>query len=176
MNIKDTTLIHVFIGLCFIIIPILCMTGYWPPCVYLAALVITLYMLLGSRHNGRVDPVFFCFPLCTFFLLWVVAFICAQRNALPFTYYSPENTLLGFHPSFFWIALLFWFGGLLILSIGIVKFHDRWLPPEAWEAFKKRIAELNDEAAAHDEKLNSEAAAYDAALNGEAVEHHEEDT
>jgi hypothetical protein len=109
-------------------------------------------MLLGSLRQGRVDPVFFCFPLCSFFLLWMIAFISAQHDALPFTYYAPENTLFGFHPSFFWIAALYWFGGFFILTLGILKFHNRLLPPDEWEAFKKAIAELNDEDAEHHEE------------------------
>jgi hypothetical protein len=152
MYIKDTTPIHVIIGICFISIPVLCMTGNWFPCFYLVTIVITLYMLLGSLRKGKIDTVFFLFPLCTFFVSWVAAFTLAQRDALLFADRAPEYTLLGFHPSFFWVALLYWLGGFIILAVGIVKLRDRWLPPDEWEAFKKIMSDMNDGAVQHHEE------------------------
>jgi hypothetical protein len=152
MTIKNTTPIHVIIGICFIVIPILCMTGYWFPCFYIATLVIALYMLLGSLRKGRVDPVFFLFPICSFFVCWIIGFYLAQRDALLFFDRIPDHTILGFHPSFFWIVLLYWIGGIVILGAGLFALRDRWLPADEWEAFRKKMAELNNGAVEHKEE------------------------
>jgi uncharacterized membrane protein len=128
------------------------MTGNWFPGFYLATLVITLYMLLGSLRKGRIDPVFLLFPLCSFAVSWVVGFTLAQRDALLFADRAPDYTLLGFHPSFFWIALFYWLGGFIILAVGIFKLRDRWLPAAEWEEFKKTMADMNDGAVRHIEE------------------------
>ncbi|MDR2051218.1 MAG: hypothetical protein LBQ63_05550 [Deltaproteobacteria bacterium] len=128
------------------------MTGYWFPCFYIATLVIALYMLLGSLRRGKVDLVFFIFPICTFFVCWVLGFYLAQREALLFFDRMPDYTILGFHPSFFWIVLLYWIGGIFILGFGIFKLRDRWLAPDEWEAFRKKMAELNGGAVEHKEE------------------------
>jgi hypothetical protein len=146
MTIKDTTPFHIIIGLCFLLIPILCMTGYWFPCFYIATFVIALYMLLGSLKKGKVDAVFLLFPICTFFVTWVVGFTLAQQDAVQFLGRAPDYTILGFHPSFFWIMLLYWIGGFIILATGLFKLRDHWLAPDEWEAFRTKIIELNGKA------------------------------
>jgi hypothetical protein len=143
MRIENTTPIHVVIAVCFALTIILCMTGNWFPCFYLATLVITLYMVLGSIKNGKIDTLFLIFPISTFFVLWVIGFTLAQYYAVLFNNIPPSFTILGFHPSFFWVGILYWMGGLLTLATGLVKLSDRWLSAGEWDAFKKAVEQLN---------------------------------
>ena len=143
MQFKDTTFLHVAIAVGFVAITALCMTGIWFPCFYLATFIYTLYMLLGSLKRGKIDATFFLFPIAAFFVAWIVGFTLAQKYAVLFDNRPPDFTILGFHPSFFWVALLYWIASPVILGIGFIKLRDRWMSPADWEAFKHNMAELN---------------------------------
>ena len=51
---KMATLLHVIIALCFGVSIILCWSGVWYPCLYLAVIIIVLYMCLGATKNGKL--------------------------------------------------------------------------------------------------------------------------
>lgn len=142
MQFKDTTPLHVLIALCFVVITVLCMAGTWFPCFYLATFVISLYMLLGSLKRGKMDLTFFLFPVATFFVVWVIGFTLAQQYAVEFDNRPPDFTILGFHPSFFWVALLYWTAAPVILGLGFLKLRDRWMSQAEWDAFKQKMAGL----------------------------------
>lgn len=143
MEIKNTTPFHIIIALCFAAVTVLCMTGHWFPCFYLATLIITLYMALGSIKQGKIDLVFLCLPLGGFFVLWIVGFTLAQKYAVLFDNRAPDFTILGLHPSFFWVALLCWVGAAAVLVLGFIKFRDRWMSQEEWDSFKAEMAAMN---------------------------------
>lgn len=149
MEIRNTTPFHVFIALCCIGLTVLCMAGTWFPGFYLATLIITTYMFLGSLKHGKLDLVFFCFPIATFFVVWIIGFTLAQKYAVMFYDRTPEFTILGFHPSFFWVFMLYWLVPIFILTFGFIKLRDRWMSQEEWDNFKNTMAEMRRQEEQH---------------------------
>lgn len=147
MEIRNTTPLHVLIALCCISITVLCMTGRWFPGFYLATFIITAYMLIGARKHGKLDLLFFCFPICTFFVVWIIGFTLAQKYAVMFYDRTPDFTIFGFNPSFFWIFTLYWLAPVFILTIGFTKLRDRWMSQAEWDAFKAQMVELRKQEA-----------------------------
>ena len=151
MEIKNTTPFHVLIALCFAAVVVLCWAGIWYPCLFIATLIIVLYLCLGSARNGRVDPLFLVYPILSFALSWILAFVLAQKYALLFMTTPPTFTILGFNPSFFWIFSLYWLGGVATLGVGFYLLRDRWLSAQDWDDFKKKLNAIDKANAAHKE-------------------------
>ena len=145
MEIRNTTPFHVIIAICFAAIVLLCWSGIWYPCLYLATLIIVLYLCLGAARNGKIDPLFLVYPILSFGVCWVVAFFLAQKYALLFKTTPPTFTIMGFNPSFFWIFALYWLGGVATLGVGFYLLRDRWLSTADWEHFKARLAAIDAE-------------------------------
>ncbi len=143
MELKNTTPFHVIIALCFAAVIILCWAGIWFPCLYLATVIIVLYLCLGSAKNGKLDPLFLTYPILSFGVCWIVGFSLAQKYSLMFHDVPPTFTIMGFNPSFFWIFLLYWLGGVATLGIGFYLLRDRWLSVEDWKNFKNKIAAID---------------------------------
>lgn len=52
---------------------------------------------------------------------------------------TPNFTLLGMHPSFFYMIIFFWIGNLLYISLGLLLLRDIWLSQEKWDKFVETI-------------------------------------
>ena len=143
MEIRNTTPIHVIIAACFAALVLLCWSGIWMPCMYIAVVIMFLYMVLGARRNGKLDTTFLVYPLLCFAVLWIIAFHYAQVYSIMFHDMPPTFTIMGFHPSFFWIVVPYWLGGVATLAVGFYFLRDRYLTPEDWEAFKAKIAAID---------------------------------
>ena len=56
----------------------------------------------------------------------------------------PAFTVLGLHPSFAPVLLLYWIGGLLTLSLGFYLLQDEWLSQEDWEEFCQKAKKIKE--------------------------------
>lgn len=145
MEIKNTTPFHVLIAVCFVAIVLLCWAGVWYPCLYLTGIIILTYLVLGSVKKGRIDGKFLVFPILSCGLCWLIAFIFAQKYSLMFHDTPPTFTILGLHPSLFWIVIFYWLGPVFTLAGGFYKYKDRWLSDADWQEFKNKLAAIEKE-------------------------------
>ncbi len=53
----------------------------------------------------------------------------------------PDFTILGFHPSFAAIVVLFWVIPTLLMGFGFEMVKDRWLSQERWDDFVRQVHE-----------------------------------
>ena len=117
-----------------------CLAGL---CVLLPLLLI--YGVFGSSHKGQFDLRLVAFPTLIWILSWAAAFGLGNHYAEAFSGRSPDFTILGFHPSFAAIIVLFWLVPTLLMGFGFEAVKDRWLSRQRWEDFVHRIGELSKE-------------------------------
>lgn len=143
MNIKNkVTQITVMTGIIWTALPLLGWLGLWYPALFLSVLLMALYLILGTARNGVVHRKML-FLILGFGSSWCLAFALGQHHAEMFMDRAPSFTILGFHPSFFWILLFYWLGGVASLSLGYFWFADAWLSKSDWDEFLKKIQKIN---------------------------------
>jgi len=109
--------------------------GKWYVGLYLSVLLMLLHMMLGAAQKGILSKKLLMYPLLTWALVWGGGF---------YMNIPPSYTILGFHPSFAWIILCYWIGGVLTLTLGLVKYKDLWLSDTDWDDFIKTVKHLNE--------------------------------
>ncbi len=117
--------------------------GHWLAALYALLPLLLVYGVLGSSHKGRFDLRLVAFPTLIWILLWAAAFTLGNYYAEIFSGQVPEFTVLGFHPSFAAIVVLFWIVPTLLMGFGFEAVKDRWLSRERWDEFVTRISELS---------------------------------
>lgn len=119
--------------------------GHWLAALYTLLPLLLIYGVLGSSHKGRFDLRLVAFPTLIWILLWASAFAFGNYYAVVFSGQAPDFTILGFHPSFAAIVVLFWIVPTLLMGFGFEAVKDRWLSRERWDEFVKHIGELSAE-------------------------------
>jgi len=119
--------------------------GHWLAALYVLLPLLLIYGVLGSSHKGKFDLRLVAFPTLIWIVSWAAAFGIGNHYAEVFSGRSPDFTVLGFHPSFAAIVILFWIAPTLLMGFGFEAIKDRWLSRERWEHFVDRIAELSEE-------------------------------
>ncbi len=107
--------------------------------------MLLIYGVLGSSHKGRFDLRLVAFPSLVWIMMWAVAFWLGDHYAVAFAGQHPDFTILGFHPSFAAIVVLFWVVPTLLMGFGFVAVKDRWLSQERWDEFVRHVHEPMDE-------------------------------
>ncbi len=138
---KETPLILLMTAL-WIAITLCGWWGQWFLGLILGCLLMLVHMMMGSAQNGILHKKLFLYPLLSWFVLWVAGFIMTEVYANQFAGVAPSFTILGFHPSFAFIILFYWIGGVLTLTLGLVRYAHHWLSTDQWDHFKQRIAEI----------------------------------
>jgi len=118
--------------------------GKWYVGLFLSVLLMLLHMMLGAAQKGILSKKLLMYPLLTWALVWGGGFYMAKLNSDAFMNIPPSYTILGFHPSFAWIILCYWIGGVLTLTLGLVKYKDLWLSDTDWDDFIKTVKHLNE--------------------------------
>ena len=108
---------------------------------YVLLALLLVYGVLGSSHNGRFDLKLVAFPTLVWLAMWAVAFGLGEYFARAFADAYPSFTVLGFHPSFAAIILLFWLLPTLLMGFGFEWVKDRWLSSGQWEEYLHRVHE-----------------------------------
>ena len=116
--------------------------GYWFAGLYVLLALLLTYGVLGSSHKGRFDLRLVAFPTLVWIVLWATAFWLANYYAAAFAGQHPDFTVLGFHPSFASIIILFWLVPTLLMGFGFEAVKDRWLSRQRWEEFVREVHEL----------------------------------
>lgn len=139
----ETLLILISAALWLIMVGLAAM-GHWLWALYTLLPLLLIYGILGSSHKGRFDMGLVAFPTLLWIILWAGAFWLGDHYAVQFSGASPAFTVLGFHPSFAAIILLFWLVPTLLMGFGFEAVKDRWLSRERWEDFVRGINELSE--------------------------------
>lgn len=118
--------------------------GKWYLGLFLSVLLMLIHMVLGTSSKGITHKKLLIYPLLSWAILWSFGFYMAKLASDAFMGQAPDYTILGFHPSFAWIVICYWVGGVLTLTLGLIKYKDLWLSDADWDAFKARMKELNE--------------------------------
>ena len=118
---------------------------HWLAALYVLLPLLLIYGVLGSSHKGRFDLRLVAFPSLVWIMMWAAAFGLGDHYALAFAGRLPEFTVLGFHPSFAAIIILFWVVPTLLMAFGFEMVKDRWLSQERWDDFVRRVHEIDDD-------------------------------
>ena len=100
--------------------------------------------VVGSSKEGRPDWKLVIFPSLVWLIMWSGAFWLGDYYARAFAGGPPEFTVLGFHPSFAAIIILFWIVPTLLMGFGFEAVKDRWLSEERWDEFVRKIHEPHE--------------------------------
>jgi len=145
MNRKAETLLIVASAVLWLVMVGLAAAGHWLAALYALLPLLLIYGVLGSSHRGKFDLRLVAFPTLIWIVLWAAAFGLGNHYAEVFSGQAPDFTVLGFHPSFAAIVVLFWIVPTLLMGFGFEAVKDRWLSRERWDHFVQRISELSKE-------------------------------
>lgn len=120
-------------------------SGHWLAALYALLPMLLIYGVLGSSHKGRFDLRLVAFPALVWILMWAAAFWLGNHYAVAFAGRLPDFTILGFHPSFAAIIVLFWVVPTLLMGFGFVAVKDRWLSQQRWDDFVRELHDLDDQ-------------------------------
>ncbi len=137
------TPVMLLIAALWVAVPGLGMAGHWFPALFVAIVLMVAHAVLGSAHRGEIRAGFLIFPILAWAAVWALAFALAEHHRAAFAGRLPELTILGFHPSFAWIVLGYWLGGVAVLTLGFLLRRDEWLPAARWREFRETIARLD---------------------------------
>lgn len=145
MNISNKrTAIWIVIAVLWIVVIVLGTIGHFVLGMVLSVPLIALHFMLGAAKKGVVSKKFLIYPVIIWSVVNIVAFILCGYWADAFAGIMPPFTILGFHPSFAPVMLLYWIGGLLTLALGYYLCRDEWMSQKDWDEFcevAKRIRE-----------------------------------
>lgn len=119
--------------------------GHWLAALYVLLGLLLIYGVLGSSHKGRFDLRLVAFPSLVWLVMWAAAFGLGTYFSEAFAGQHPDFTILGFHPSFAAIIMLFWLLPTLLMGFGFEAVKDRWLSQERWDDFVRRVHEPGNE-------------------------------
>lgn len=147
---KSRTAITLIITALWVAVTVCGWTGKWFEGLILGVLLMFLHMAIGSAQNGKLHMSLLIYPLLPWAIVWIGGFIFAKYYSDLFLNMAPSFKILGFHPSFAWIILAYWVGGVLTLTLGLIKNEQAWLSDENWDAFKAKIDQLNRQEGNHE--------------------------
>lgn len=147
MNIQNKRdIIWILIAILWIAVIVLGTIGHFVIGMVLSVPLIGLHMILGFAKNDYITPRALVYPFTIWTAVHITAFILCGYFADKYAGVQPP-ALLGFHPSFAPVVLLFWLGGILTVSVGYYLRRDDWLDETTWENFKKEAKELREKEA-----------------------------
>lgn len=144
MKSNAETLLITLSAILWLVMIALAGAGHWLAALYVLLGLLLIYGVLGSSHKGRFDLRLVAFPSFVWILMWAAAFGLGDHYAVAFAGQHPGFTILGFHPSFAAIIVLFWVVPTLLMGFGFEMVKDRWLSQERWDEFVRRVHEPTD--------------------------------
>ena len=136
------TLLIVCSAVLWLLMVALAACGNWLGGLYVLLGLLLIYGALGSSHKGRIDLKLVAFPSLLWILCWAASFWLGEYFAQAFAGEQPAFTVLGFHPSFAAIVVLFWLLPTLLMGFGFESVKDRWLSRDRWDDFVRRVKEV----------------------------------
>jgi len=142
---RKETLLVIASAVLWLVMVGLAALGHWLAALYALLPLLLIYGVLGSSHKGKFDLRLVAFPTLIWIVSWAAAFALGNHYAEVFSGKVPDFTVLGFHPSFAAIVVLFWILPTLLMGFGFEAVKDRWLSKERWDHFVQRIDEISKE-------------------------------
>lgn len=139
-----TTPAMLLVAALWVAVPVLGMSGHWFAGLFVSIVLMVVLAAVGSAHRGELRIGFLLFPILAWAAVWAVAFALAEHYRAAFAGRVPDFTILGFHPSFAWIVLGYWLGGVAVLTVGFLLRSEEWLPEARWREFRETIARLDE--------------------------------
>ncbi|MDJ0749126.1 MAG: hypothetical protein QNJ11_06560 [Woeseiaceae bacterium] len=143
-NGKTDTLLIIVSGLLWLAMVGLAAAGHWFAGLFALLALLLVYGVLGSSHKGQFDLKLVAFPSLVWIVMWAAAFWIGNHYAKAYAGREPEFTVLGFHPSFAAIVVLFWIVPTLLMGFGFEAVKDRWLSQERWDEFLRGAHDSDD--------------------------------
>ena len=111
------------------------MCGFSWAWMFVVVIMAMTLILNGSRHNGFFSKKLLLIPFIGYCACQLIAMAGEIYFHLRFMDVAPSFTILGMHPSEFFLYFFYWIGSFLCLGIGLgVKAND-WCPQEDWDEF-----------------------------------------
>ena len=142
---KHKTGIMIAIALLWLAIMFLGWTNNFVVGMVLGVVLMFLHAVLGASHEGKLSTKFLVYPLLAWAVLWISSFLLGNHYAVKFAGQVPSFTVTGLHPSFATTFYLYWFGGMLTMSLGLYLLRKEWLSDETWEKFQAEVKLLEEE-------------------------------
>jgi hypothetical protein len=140
---KAATGLMIIIGLLWLAIMVAGVTGNGLAGLYFAVALTTAHGIYGASQNRKIDKALLFYPVILYAILEVIYILGMGYYEKIFRGVKPDFTVLGFHPSYFFLILFFWLGGVVTWAAGLYALRKRWLADEVWEMFKKKIMEID---------------------------------
>ena len=119
----------------------------WVGCIFAAAFdfswvwfFVVMFMpmtliLNGSKHGDRFPKGMLFIPFLGYCITFAIAMIGEVFFHLRFMDIAPTFTILGMHPSEFFLYFFYWIGGMLTIGVGTAWKAKVWCPDEQWNEF-----------------------------------------
>jgi FtsH-binding integral membrane protein len=113
--------------------------------MYVSIAIGAVSVILGLSEGEEMNKKLFV----NLFIGWIVVMGVSVTGMiyyyLKFGNEAPTFTLLGMHPSGFFLIVGYWLANFLYLSLTLYRLKDIWLPQERWEAFEAYAKTLQKE-------------------------------
>ena len=94
-----------------------------------------MLILNGSRHNGVFPKKMIGIPFLGYCITFIIAMIGEVYFHVHFMDQAPTFTILGMHPSEFFLYFFYWIGGMLTIGVGTAVKAKVWCPDDEWDEF-----------------------------------------
>lgn len=106
----------------------------WAWCFVVIMMPFTL-ILNGSQHNGVFSKKLLGIPFAGYVLCQVIAMAGEVYFHLRFMNQVPAFTILGMHPSEFFLYFFYWIGSMATMGVGLAVKSNDWIPEGDWNKF-----------------------------------------
>jgi hypothetical protein len=140
---KQVTISMIIITALWIVVVVLGATGLGFVSIYFALALLAVHFFVGLRQDDRINRKFILYPFASWLILYIIAFVGMRHYAVLFADSYPTFSIMGMHPSFFFMVGPYWLGGVLTVMVGLYALRKEWLSSERWEAYLEKIKQLD---------------------------------
>lgn len=140
---KKKSALMVASAVLWLVIMILGVTGNGSVGLYFTVLLTACYGVFGASLNDTLNKKLLVYPIAVWMVMMIVCIWGMNYYYYLFQGTTPTFTILGFHPSYAFVVLLFWIGAVIAWSVGLYASRKDWLSDKAWEDFLKKIERID---------------------------------
>ena len=112
--------------------------------MYLGTAIAAVSVVLGLSEGEKMNKKLFMNLLVG----WLVVMLVSVTGMIYYYEYfgeaAPTFTLLGMHPSGFFLLIGYWLGNYVYLSLTFYRLSEIWLPQERWDNFVNYAKSIQD--------------------------------
>jgi hypothetical protein len=138
------TVIIVLTAILWVIITALGVTENGSTGLYFTVLLTACYAIIGGAyHNGNVNVTLLTFPVISWAVGQVICVAGMNYYYYLFKGVRPTFTVLGFHPSYAFVVLIFWVWSVICWGGGLYALRKTWLSNNEWDEFEKTMKAID---------------------------------